>query len=73
MTFVIGWLAGQLMKGGGFGVIGNIVVGVLGSFIGGYLVNALGINIGGSLLVSQIITGVLGAAVLLFIVGLVKR
>ena len=44
---VAGWLAGKLMKGGGFGLVGNIVVGVIGAFIGGYLFGALGIAAGG--------------------------
>ena len=41
-----GWLAGQLMKGGGFGVIGDIIVGVIGALIGGFLFRSLGVSIG---------------------------
>ncbi len=70
---IVGWLAGQIMKGGGFGLVGNIIVGILGGVVGGYLTDALNLSFGGNLLVSQIITGVLGAVVLLFIVGLVRR
>ena len=47
---VAGWLAGQLMKGGGFGVIGDIVVGVLGALLGGFLFSSLGMSLGGGLL-----------------------
>jgi uncharacterized membrane protein YeaQ/YmgE (transglycosylase-associated protein family) len=69
---VIGWLAGLLMKGGGFGLIGNIVVGILGALVGGWLTDALNISLGSGL-AGNIITGVLGAIVLLFVVGLVRR
>lgn len=68
---VAGWLAGTLMKGGGFGLPGNIVVGVVGAILGGYVFNLLGITAGG--LVGSIITATAGAALLLFIVGLVKK
>ena len=51
---VAGWLAGKLMKGGGFGLVGNIVVGVIGAFIGGYLFSALGIAAGG--LIGSLVT-----------------
>ncbi|HLK30802.1 MAG TPA: GlsB/YeaQ/YmgE family stress response membrane protein [Puia sp.] len=68
---VAGWLAGQLTKGGGFGLIGNIIVGILGAVIGGWIAGALGI-FSGSLLGSLLIaTG--GAIVLLFIVSLIKK
>ena len=63
-----GWLAGVIMKGGGFGLIGDIVVGILGSYVGGWLLPKLGINLG-----SGFITAVIGAVVLLFLVRLVKK
>ena len=44
---VAGWLAGQIMKGRGFGLVGNLVVGVLGAILGGWLFSALGISAGG--------------------------
>lgn len=72
---IAGWLAGQLMKGRGFGLVGNIVVGILGSFIGGWLGGQLGIYeaaVGGFSLAS-ILTAVVGAVVLLFVIGLVKK
>jgi len=68
---VAGWLAGLLMRGGGFGLLGNIVVGVIGAFVGGFLFNLIGISAGG--LVGSLITAVAGAAVLLFLVGLFKK
>jgi uncharacterized membrane protein YeaQ/YmgE (transglycosylase-associated protein family) len=66
-----GWLAGTIMKGRGFGVIGNIVVGIVGSVLGGLLFGVLGIKAGG--LIGATITATVGAVVLLFIVGLVKK
>ena len=69
---VAGWLAGQLVKGGGFGVIGDIVVGVLGALIGGFLFTSLGVSLGGGLL-GAIIVATIGAIVLIFILRVVKR
>ncbi len=71
---VAGWLAGLVMAGGGFGLIGNIVVGILGALIAGWLLPRLGvsINVGGPI-VNQIIHAFLGAIVLLFIVGIIRR
>ncbi|MEL0028736.1 MAG: GlsB/YeaQ/YmgE family stress response membrane protein [Perlucidibaca sp.] len=62
-----GWLAGMIMKGGGFGLIGNMVIGVLGSVIGGYLFQSVGVAAGG------LVTALIGALVLLFLVRLAKR
>jgi len=67
-----GWLAGQLMKGRGFGLIGNIIVGIVGSMIGGYLSSALNFSLGGGDL-GALLIAVLGAVVLLFTVGLIKK
>jgi len=66
---VAGWLAGQIMKGAGFGLIGNIVVGILGAVVAGFLFG--GAFAGG--LIGQIVGATIGAVVLLFVVGLVKR
>jgi uncharacterized membrane protein YeaQ/YmgE (transglycosylase-associated protein family) len=68
---VSGWLAGHLYKGEGFGCLGNILIGVVGAFIGGGLAQFMGIEIGGGF-ISSVVTAVLGAIILLFIVGLVK-
>ncbi len=67
-----GWLAGQFMKGKGFGMVGNIIVGIVGALIGGWLLGALGVSLGGGL-IGSLITATLGAVVLLFIVGLIKK
>lgn len=68
---VAGWLAGQLMKGGGYGLVGDLVIGVIGAFIGGWLLGGLGIFTGG--LIGSLITATIGAVILLFLVRLVKR
>lgn len=68
---VAGWLAGQIMKGGGFGLVGDIVLGVVGAVIGGQLLGWLGIVIGG--IAGAIATAVFGAVVLLYIVRLLNK
>jgi uncharacterized membrane protein YeaQ/YmgE (transglycosylase-associated protein family) len=68
---VAGWLAGLLVKGYGFGLIGNIVAGILGAGIAGFLAPNLGLytaSTGGN-----IVAATLGAVILLFLVGLLRR
>ncbi|MBN2767807.1 MAG: GlsB/YeaQ/YmgE family stress response membrane protein [Campylobacterales bacterium] len=67
---VAGWIAGQLMKGRSFGLVTNMIVGIIGSFIGGYLFSSF-INNGG--LIGSIATATLGAIVLLVLVKLLKK
>lgn len=69
---VAGWLAGVLVKGGGFGLIVDIIVGIVGAFIGGWLAGVIGINLGGGIL-GSLITAVIGAVILIFVVRLFKR
>jgi uncharacterized membrane protein YeaQ/YmgE (transglycosylase-associated protein family) len=69
---IAGWLAGVIMKGYGFGLIGNIAVGIVGAVIGGWLLPRVGIVIGGGI-VGAIINALIGAVILLFVIGLVKR
>ena len=69
---IAGWLAGKVMRGGGFGVVGDIVVGIIGALIGGWLFGKLGISIGGGLL-GAIITAFVGAVLLLLILRLIRR
>ena len=69
---VAGWLAGTLMKGGGFGVIGDIVVGVVGALLGGFLFSSLGLSAGAGL-IGAIIVATIGAIVLIFLLRLIKR
>ena len=67
-----GWLAGKIVEGAGFGLIIDIVVGIVGAVIGGYLAGVLHLEIGGGL-ISSIIVAVIGAVILLFAVRLIKR
>lgn len=66
-----GWIAGIIMKGRGFGVIGNIIVGVVGAILGGSVFSFLGLTAGG--LIGSIITATVGAIILLFIIRLIKK
>lgn len=66
-----GWLAGLVMKGRGFGILINMVVGVLGAFFGGWLLPKLGVSFGGDF--GVFITAFIGAVLLLAIIGLIKR
>ena len=68
---VAGWIAGKLMQGGGFGILGNIVVGVLGAVIGGFVFGMVGVSSSG--LIGSLVTAVVGAAILLFLVRLFKN
>jgi uncharacterized membrane protein YeaQ/YmgE (transglycosylase-associated protein family) len=69
---IAGWLAGVLVKGGGFGLIVDIIVGIVGAFIGGWLAGVLGISVGGGW-ISSIITAIVGAVILLFVIRLFRR
>jgi uncharacterized membrane protein YeaQ/YmgE (transglycosylase-associated protein family) len=66
-----GWLAGQIMKGSGFGLLANLVIGVIGAILGGFLFRVLGFGIEG--LVAQLITATVGAILLLFLLGWAGR
>ncbi len=68
---VAGWLAGTLVKGGGFGLIGDLVVGVVGAFLGGFIFSHLGVAAGG--LIGSLVVATIGAVVLLLLVRLIKR
>jgi uncharacterized membrane protein YeaQ/YmgE (transglycosylase-associated protein family) len=72
---VAGWVAGQLMKGKGLGLIGNVVVGIVGSFLGGWLAGKLGIagTQTGGFSIASLVTAVAGASILLFVIGLIKK
>jgi uncharacterized membrane protein YeaQ/YmgE (transglycosylase-associated protein family) len=69
---IAGWLAGMVVKGGGFGLIGDIVVGIVGAIIAGWLLPQLGSAIGSGI-VAAIIDAFIGAVILLFVIRLVKR
>jgi uncharacterized membrane protein YeaQ/YmgE (transglycosylase-associated protein family) len=69
---IAGWLAGKVMKGGGFGVLMDIVIGMVGAVIGGWLFGMLGIFPGGGLIVS-VLVAFIGACILLWLVRLFKK
>ncbi|MEP9386695.1 GlsB/YeaQ/YmgE family stress response membrane protein [Mesorhizobium sp. KR9-304] len=69
---IAGWLAGLLVKGYGFGLLGNIVVGVVGALIAGWLFPTLGISLGSGI-AAAIIHAVIGAVILLVLIRLIKR
>ena len=68
---VAGWLAGVIMSGSGFGLLGDIVIGIIGAVIGGFLFGLLGLAAVG--LIGQIISATVGAVVLIYILRLVKK
>ena len=68
---IAGWAAGQIVKGYGFGLVGNSVVGVVGAFIGNWLFPQLGLW--GADMIGMIISAILGAVILLAVIGLVRR
>ena len=69
---IAGWLAGMVVKGGGFGLIGDIIVGIVGAIIAGWLLPQLGIVIGSGI-IAAIIDAFIGAVILLIIIKLIKR
>ena len=68
---VAGWLASRIMKGRGFGLVGDLVIGVIGALLGGWLFSLLGISAGG--IIGALITALVGAIVLLYLLHLIKR
>lgn len=69
---VAGFLAGTIVKGYGYGLVGNIVVGIVGAVVAGWLLPRLGLYTGGDI-IGQIIAATLGAIALLLVIGLVRR
>ena len=68
---VAGWLAGQIIKGTGFGIIGDLVIGILGAFVGSWLLPQLGIHLGTGL-VAAIVNATIGALILLLVISFVR-
>ncbi len=68
---IAGWLAGKLTKGKGFGLFGNIIVGIIGAIVGGWTFRFLGISVGGGL-GGSILTATVGSVLLLFILNKLK-
>lgn len=68
---LVGWLSGVLVRGSGFGVAGNVAVGIVGAVLGGYIFDMLGIRTEG--LLGAIVMATLGAVALLYLIRLLKR
>ena len=68
---IAGWIAGSLMKGKGYGLLGNMIIGIIGAVLGGVLFGLLGISAGG--FIGSLITATVGAILLIFVVRLIKK
>ena len=68
---IAGWLAGQITKGSGFGLVGDLIVGVIGALLGGFLFGLLGLS--ANSLLGSLVTATVGAIVLLFLVGKFRK
>ena len=69
---VAGWLAGQIVRGAGFGLIGNIVIGIIGSLLASWLLPQLGVSLGAGW-VRDVINATIGAVIILVILALIRR
>jgi len=69
---IAGWAAGKIMKGSGYGVLGDIVLGILGGIFGGWILGVLGLYSGGGLIPS-ILTAIIGAVLLVALVRMIKK
>ena len=68
-----GWLTGLILRGTGYGIIGDIVVGLVGAFIGNWLVRAMNVSINlGSPVANRIVVSVVGAVLLMLLIGLLR-
>ncbi len=68
---IAGWLAGKLMRGGGYGFIVNLIVGIAGAILGGWVFGRLGISASG--IMGSLVTSIVGAILLLWIISLFKK
>jgi uncharacterized membrane protein YeaQ/YmgE (transglycosylase-associated protein family) len=69
---VAGWLAGLIVRGAGFGLIGDIIIGIVGAFIAGWLFPRLGVHIGSGM-IGAIVHATIGAVILLLAIRLIRR
>ena len=68
---IAGWLAGELTQGSGFGLLGNIVIGIIGAILGGVLLGALGVDPGG--FVGEVVQAFIGALVLIALISVARQ
>jgi len=69
---IAGWLAGKIMKGGGFGLVMNIVLGIIGSMVGGWVFNFLGLSTDGGT-IGSLVTALVGSVLILYVARLIKK
>jgi uncharacterized membrane protein YeaQ/YmgE (transglycosylase-associated protein family) len=69
---IAGWIAGLIVKGGGFGLLGNIVIGIIGAVVAGWLLPQLGLNLGTGI-IRAIINAAIGGVIVLVIISLIRR
>jgi len=70
---IAGWLAGVVMKGGGYGIVADIVIGILGGVLGGWVFSMLGFGAGGGSLLGGVIVAFVGAVILVGITRVLKK
>jgi len=69
---IAGWLASNIVKGGGYGLAGNVVLGIVGAVVAGWILPAIGLGLGGGI-IGAIISAMIGAIIVLLIISLIKR
>ncbi len=69
---IAGWLAGLIVKGAGFGLLGNIVIGIIGAVVAGWLLPQLGVRLGAGW-IGEIINAAIGGVIVLVILSLIRR
>ena len=69
---IAGWLAGLIVKGAGFGLLGNIVIGIIGAIVAGWLLPQLGVRLGAGW-IGEIINAAIGGVIVLVILALIRR
>ena len=69
---IAGWLAGQILRGTGFGLVGDLLIGILGAFVGAWLLPQIGVRLGTGL-VAMIANATIGALVILLLIGLARN
>ncbi|WP_319467961.1 GlsB/YeaQ/YmgE family stress response membrane protein [uncultured Pseudodesulfovibrio sp.] len=68
---VAGFLAGKILKGGGFGLVGNMIVGLVGAIVGGFVFRFVGVQT--TSMIGELVTATVGALLFLFVLGLIKK
>jgi len=68
---VAGWLAGHIVQGTGFGIVGDVVIGILGAYVGGWLLPQIGFQLGAGI-IAAIVNATIGAVLLILAIGLVR-